>query len=127
MNSRHDESVLARQWNNYRSVHHSRKNLLIHLLMVPVFMAGTVSVGAGVVLAILGKAGAFGAAGAIAGGLFAMILSIGLQGVGHKAEERAPEPFAGPKDVVLRIFAEQWITFPRYVLSGQFARALSGS
>jgi hypothetical protein len=34
-----------------------------------------------------------------------------------------PVPFAGPVDVVSRIFAEQLITFPRFVLSGQFARA----
>ncbi|WP_394843117.1 terminase [Pendulispora brunnea] len=127
MNTRHDESVFTRQWNNYRNVHHSRKNLLIHLLTVPVFMAGTVSVGAGIALAVMGKASALGAVGAIAGGLLAMILAIGVQGVGHKTEEQAPEPFAGPKDVILRIFAEQWITFPRYVLSGEFARALSGS
>jgi hypothetical protein len=27
-------------------------------------------------------------------------------------------------DVVARIFAEQWITFPRYVMSGELARTL---
>jgi len=127
MNAQHGESVFARQWNNYRNVHHSRKNLLIHALTVPVFMAGTLSVGAGIVLAIVGKASALGAAGAIVGGLFAMVFAIGMQGVGHKSEEQPPEPFAGPKDVFARLFAEQWITFPRYVLSGQFARALFSS
>jgi hypothetical protein len=46
-----------------------------------------------------------------------------LQGRGHRGELVHPVPFAGPVDVVSRIFAEQLITFPRFVLSGQFARA----
>jgi hypothetical protein len=32
-------------------------------------------------------------------------------------------PFEGPLDVLSRIVLEQWITFPRFVLSGSFARA----
>ena len=53
-----------------------------------------------------------------------MILAIGLQGKGHRGEAHAPEPFHGAGDVVKRIFVEQWVTFPRFVLSGGFRRAL---
>jgi len=45
------------------------------------------------------------------------------QGRGHKLETTAPAPFRGPADVAARLFVEQWITFPRFVFSGQFARA----
>jgi hypothetical protein len=31
--------------------------------------------------------------------------------------------FRGPGDFLARFFAEQWFTFPRYVLSGRFADA----
>ena len=44
-----------------------------------------------------------------------------MQGRGHRRER--PAPFAGALDMILRIFAEQLITFPRFVLSGEFARA----
>jgi len=57
------------------------------------------------------------------GGAAAMIAVMAAQGRGHKLETTAPSPFLGPADVLKRFFAEQWITFPRYVLSGGFARA----
>jgi hypothetical protein len=46
-----------------------------------------------------------------------------LQAGGHRLEASAPAPFRGPLDVVVRIFAEQWVTFPRYVVTGGFFRA----
>ena len=36
---------------------------------------------------------------------------------------KAP-PFTSPANAVARIFCEQWITFPRFVLSGGWYRAL---
>ncbi len=46
-----------------------------------------------------------------------------LHGRGHKLEPTAPVRFRGPGDFAARIFIEQWFTFPRYVLTGQLARA----
>jgi hypothetical protein len=51
------------------------------------------------------------------------VLVIAAQGRGHKGEATRPVPFRGPLDVVARLFVEQWLTFPRYVLSGGFAQA----
>ena len=48
-------------------------------------------------------------------------LAVAAQGKGHAREEARPHPFRGALDVVARIFVEQWITFPRYVLSGKLA------
>jgi hypothetical protein len=56
-----------------------------------------------------------------------MALAVALQGRGHAVERTSPAPFRGPLDVVARLFAEQWITFPRFVLSGGFARAWRAS
>lgn len=41
-----------------------------------------------------------------------------FQGREHAREREAPVPFNGPFDFASRFFAEQFVTFPRYVLSG---------
>jgi hypothetical protein len=107
------QGIVAWQWALYRDGHGDRVNLLIHALTAPVFLMGTCALA----LAPLGHGWlAVAGAGAMAG-------AIALQGRTHRREPTPPVPFAGPADVVARIFVEQWITFPRYVLSGEFARA----
>jgi len=113
----HDTSssgLLRNQWAHYGEAHNDLKNIMIHLITVPIFMGGGVLV----VLAPLASAWL------ALGGLAAMFVAMAAQGRGHRFEARAPSPFRGPLDVVVRIFAEQWITFPRYVLSGALRRAL---
>jgi uncharacterized membrane protein YGL010W len=107
--------LLAWQWRGYSRNHRDRLNLVIHMLAVPAFIAGTLAavqsalqsrwLGAGVALAVV-------------------VAAFALQGAGHRRERTAPEPFAGPADFVARVFAEQFITFPRFVLMGQWARNL---
>jgi hypothetical protein len=106
-------SLLERQWAGYGDAHRDRLNLGLHAATVPVFWAGTCALA----LAPVTHLG-----GAIAG-LLALLLPVIAQGRGHRGEARAPAPFRGPGDFLARIFAEQWITFPRYVLTGGFARA----
>lgn len=110
------QNLLAFQWSVYSDAHQSRRNLWIHLLSVPVFMAGTLALLASPWLGL-----GFGL-----GGAFAMLAALGAQGRGHRDEANPPAPFRGPIDVVLRLFAEQWITWPRFVLSGGLRRALRG-
>jgi hypothetical protein len=105
--------LLAWQWSLYPEGHRDRRNLAIHIATVPVFMLGT----------CLALAAPFAGWRAAVGGLLAMALAMALQGRGHRLETTGPAPFRGPADVLARIFVEQWFTFPRYVLSGGFARA----
>jgi hypothetical protein len=56
-------------------------------------------------------------------GVAAMAGAMAAQGRTHRLEATPPAPFRGPADVLARIFVEQWVTFPRYVLGGGFARA----
>jgi acyl dehydratase len=58
-------------------------------------------------------------------GVAGMFVAMAAQGRGHGFEHTKPAPFRSRLDVVLRIFAEQWITFPRFVLSGGLSRAPS--
>ncbi len=111
-----DEPLLSRQWRGYARNHRHPRNLLLHIVAVPMFMAGTVLLAYGLLALSLP---------ALALGIVCMGMSMALQGRGHRLEAEAPEPFAGPADIARRILAEQWITFPRYVLSGQWWAALT--
>jgi len=112
-NTTRNEHLLAWQWRLYGNAHRDRANLVLHLATVPLFLGGTVA------LALAPAVRPWLAAI----GLAAMGAAIALQGRGHHREQQAPSPFRGPRDAVARIFLEQWITFPRFVLSGGFGRA----
>ena len=109
--------LLAWQWRGYARNHRDRVNLLIHMLAVPAFIAGALATATQAL-----QMRWFGASIAL---IFAVV-AFAVQGIGHKRERSAPEPFAGPGDFFARIFVEQFITFPRFVLSGQWARNLAG-
>lgn len=112
--------LLAWQWQHYPGNHTDKRNLVIHLITVPIFWGGTI--------AMLGAPMASGLTSIVssfAAGLVMCVLAMAAQGRGHKLEAVPPIPFRGPLDVIARIFVEQWITFPRFVLSGAIAKAWS--
>ncbi|MBL6751151.1 MAG: terminase [Nevskia sp.] len=115
--SRTYSELLDWQWRNYAAGHRNRRNLLIHILAVPLFWVGAVNFVVPLVFAGLVHA---------LGGALAMGLSLFLQGRGHALEEQAPEPFQDLRDLLRRILAEQFVTFPRFVLSGGWYRNFSG-
>lgn len=102
------------QWDGYHSYHRSRKNLLIHIVAVPLFLIG--NVGLIISLSTWTIVGIFVS--------FAlMALSLVLQGRGHAMESLPPVPFSGKFNAIARLLLEQWINFPRFVLSGAWLRA----
>ena len=111
-------SLLAWQWAGYPTYHLDRTNLLIHVFTQPIFVLGFFSVLtapiAGSLIGIVFRA--------LSGAAF-MALAMFAQGRGHAKEASPPIPFAGPVDALMRIFGEQLINFPRFVLSGGLARA----
>lgn len=109
--------LLRWQWDGYTRYHQSRANLVLHAFVVPLFLAGNV------LLVVALVRGAWLAA---LFSLAAMVVSIALQGRGHGREAVPPEPFTSPVNAVARIFLEQWITFPRFVFSGGWSRAMKG-
>lgn len=104
-----------RQWEGYPRYHQSRFNLLLHIVVVPWFLLGNLALLAGLFQGSWPLASA---------GIMAMVMSVALQGRGHSTEPNPPEPFTGPANALARIFLEQWVTFPRFVLSGRWLRAL---
>jgi hypothetical protein len=115
MSTNRDGGLLAWQWRLYSAGHRDRRNLLVHALTVPAFVVGTGAVAVSPWLGWWTAAGAGAAA-----------LAVALQGRSHRLERTPPVPFSGPLDVVARLLAEQWVTFPRFVLSGAFGRAWHG-
>jgi hypothetical protein len=110
--------VLNQQWSDYSERHRNKLNLLIHIATVPlVWIAGIQTVGA-LMLLLIGVGGLgvlFTAAILVAIALFA-------QSYGNGLEEIKPRPFTGAKDFALNAVAEQFVTFPRFVLAGHWLR-----
>jgi uncharacterized membrane protein YGL010W len=107
--------LLAWQWSDYAAKHRARVNLLIHIVAVPLFVAGLVLVIAGIGLADWTPGLA---------GLAAMIAGFAAQGLGHGREPERPAPFLGSIDFLSRFLAEQFVTFPRFVISGGWSANL---
>ncbi len=109
------QHLLEWQWSDYAAKHQNRLNLLLHIVTVPFFLVGT--------LILLCAAITVSVAAAVVGAI-CMVGALGAQGRGHRLEPETPVPFDGPADFVSRFFVEQWVTFPRFVLSGGWYRNL---
>jgi Protein of unknown function (DUF962) len=110
------EKFLQWQWSGYSAAHQNRTNLLLHLVAVPLFMSATLLAVYALVEFSLK---------ALVGAALGFLVSLMAQGLGHRLEATPPEPFRGVFDFILRLFAEQWITFPRFVLTGGWIENLS--
>jgi hypothetical protein len=106
-------ATVAEQIRDYQRVHRSRRNLLLHAVAIPLFWAGLF------IMALSFKGGLTG----VGVGLAALAGSIGLQGIGHKLEIETARPFTGFGNFLLRLSTESLVVFPRYLVSGGFARA----
>jgi len=103
---------------DYPRFHKNRRNLLLHILVVPLFVLGIVYA---VVAAFQGRWFA-----ALLS-LLLPVVSLAIQGFGHKMEPNPPLPFEGPGEFVRRIFTEQFYRFPKFVLTGEWLRAVRSS
>ena len=108
--------LLEWQWSDYALKHRNRTNLLLHIVAIPLFDVATIVLVAAAMSRWVGVA-----ALAVA----AMVAAVVMEGGGHRKEGAAPEPFTGPIDFVSRFVVEQWVTFPRFVLSGGWFRHIS--
>lgn len=107
--------LLRWQWQGYARYHQNRTNLLLHIWAVPLFMLASVLV----VVAVVTFSPRL-----LVAAIVGLVLSVAIQGRGHKLEPVPPEPFTGRANLLGRLFFEQWVTFPRFVLSGGWWRNL---
>jgi hypothetical protein len=109
--------LTAWAWRETPPVHSTRGNLLIHIVAVPMFVFGhALLIAAIVVNARLAVAGAA-----------CIFCSLVMQRVGHAMEPQPVHPFAGPKDFVRRLYAEQFYNFWRFLFSGGWLAGMMGS
>jgi hypothetical protein len=110
------KDLLRWQYADYGNKHRSRLNLWLHIATVPLFWGGVAAL----------AAAALGAGGASMWllGLGGLLGAFVAQAVGHKTEPEAPEPFLGAGDFFSRFVVEQFVTFPRFVMSGGWWRGL---
>jgi hypothetical protein len=108
--------LLQWQWSDYAAKHRNRTNLLLHIVAVPLFQIGTV-ISAYAAITVSGAA--------VVLAIVCIVAALVAQGQGHKLEPETPAPFDGAADFVSRFVAEQWVTFPRFVLSGAWYRNLT--
>jgi hypothetical protein len=108
--------VLEWQWSDYAAKHQNRLNLLLHIVTVRLFQVGS--------LVLLYAAITVSGVAAVIGVVW-MVVALAAQGRGHRLEPETPVPFDGAADFVSRFVVEQWVTFPRFVLSGGWYRNLT--
>ncbi|MDR9753911.1 DUF962 domain-containing protein [Pseudomonas sp. SZMC_28357] len=113
MGKRHP-NLPAWQWRAYGANHQHPTNLVLHLIAVPLFIVAALLIICGVLGLHFGN---------LAIGVIGVIAALALQRHGHSLEAQASEPFADRKDAVSRLLVEQFLTFPRFILSGGWWRA----
>ena len=110
--------LAAEQWRDYSDRHRNKVNLLIHIVTVPLVWWSTFLIIGGLLLMLLGVGGLkFWVYAAVFIGL-----SLFAQSYGNGMEAIKPKPIGSPKDFAMNAIAEQFITFPRFVLSGDWLR-----
>ncbi|MBF8658123.1 terminase [Pseudomonas putida] len=107
-------NLLAWQWRGYSHSHRHPANLVLHLIAVPLFILGALLIVSGLLGLDIVQ---------LAVGLLALVAAIALQRHGHRLEADTQEPFIDRTDRVQRVLSEQFITFPRFVLSGAWWQA----
>jgi phage terminase small subunit len=102
------------QWRTYADNHRHPANLVLHLIAVPMF----------ILAALLILDGLFSLSfTSIAIGVIGLVAALGFQRHGHKLEQQSSEPSGDRGNAVKRLLVEQFVTFPRFVLSGAWWRA----
>jgi phage terminase small subunit len=113
MGKRHP-NLPAWQWRAYPGNHQHPTNLVLHLIAVPLFIVAFLLIVSGVFSLSLAS---------VAIGVIGIVAALALQRHGHSLEAQASEPFSDRKDAVSRLLVEQFLTFPRFFLSGGWWRA----
>jgi hypothetical protein len=89
---------------------------VIHAIAVPLFLVATVLA----LYALVSPSFV-----ALVASLLGFMASLIMQRQGHRLERVQPEPFHGRVDFMCRILVEQWVTFPRFVATGGWWRAIT--
>lgn len=110
----HRSPTRSSLWDTYRKHHQHPTNLLLHLLAVPLFILSSLVLLIGL-LQLSFVAQTTGAIGLVA--------AVALQRHGHLYEAQQDDPADDSQEGLKQLLLEQFITFPRFVFSGEWWRA----
>lgn len=102
--------LLSWAWKETPPVHENGKNLLIHIVAVPLFVLGHILLVAGILISPWW----------LVASILSIVLSLSAQKVGHSLERKQVPPFTGAGDFLRRLYAEQFCNFWRFLFSGQW-------
>ncbi len=102
--------LVAWAWRETPPVHRNPKNLVIHIVAVPLFVLGHALV--------LG--GALASGWLAVAGVLCIFVSVAVQGFGHSLKGQHVPPFTGWRDFLRRLYAEQFYNFWRFLFTGQW-------
>lgn len=115
--------VLNEQWDGYGERHRNKVNLLIHIVTVPLVWFAALQIFGGLILMLVGVGG-------LKMWIYAAILvaiALVAQHQGNAMEQTRRTAPANPKDFAVHAAAEQFVTFPRFVLTGGWLRNLQAA
>lgn len=121
MNLQH---LIESQWSDYSTRHRKRNHLLIQIVAVPLFWLASIQVLGALLLMLMGVPHGFRML------LWAAVLiglSLGAQAVGRSLEYGAAQPAVSPIEFARRTLVEQFVTFPRFLLTGGWLRNLKAA
>ena len=116
---------LNQQWNDYPDRHRNKVNLLIHIVTVPLVWIAGIQVVGSLLLMLSGLGG--GAFKVLVWAVIMIAVALFAQSHGNSMEATKPAPITDWKEFALNTAAEQFVTFPRFVLTGQWLRNLQSA
>lgn len=115
--------LLEAQWSDYPERHRNKANLMIHIVAVPLVWLAAIQVLGGLMLTLIGVGGFK----VIFWALVQAGVAVFAQSWGNGMEAVKPAPFAPTKDYAIALAAEQFVTFPRFVLTGEWLKNLQAA
>jgi hypothetical protein len=116
--------VVDQQWNTYAERHRNKTHLMIKIVAVPVvWLAVIQAFGALLLMLMPGVSGV----GALAWALAMVGAAAFLQHRGAAMEATPARPFALTKEHAQWFAADNFVNFPRFVLTGEWLKALKGA
>ena len=112
------------QWNSYAERHRNKAHLMIKIVGVPLVWLMVIQAFGALLLMLMPGVSGFGTL------LWALVLagaSLFAQYRGALMEAVKPRPFLMTKDYALWTAADQFVNFPRFVLTGDWLRSLKGA
>jgi len=116
--------VVDQQWNTYAERHRNKTHLMIKVVAVPFVWIAVIQAFGALLLMLMPNVSGLGT---LLWALLMAALSLFLQSRGASMESAKSPPFVLTKGYAQWLAADQFVNFPRFVLTGEWLNALKGA